>query len=145
MTYRNKVRDTVDGILKTFPLKCHHVEHPGLGFLDGMETRPGFIWKHSVIIRQLPIKIPARSFWRAAPPPGIRPGNSLVLVPPGTVSLGKDKGHSLYGWDNEYGTLTAKVDEFHAGQISGFEQGIPGFTEDGRLPGHGVVDRGGME
>lgn len=132
MAYRNKVRDTVDGIFKTFPLTMPITWNTqAWAFLMGMEHARIHLETSSVIIRQLPIKYLAPDpFWARCASTGTVPENSLVLVPPGTVSLGKDKGHSLYGWDNEYGTLTAKVDEFHAGKYLVSNKEFLGFTED---------------
>jgi putative 4-mercaptohistidine N1-methyltranferase len=40
------------------------------------------------------------------------PTNALVSMQGETLTLGKDKTHHLYGWDNEYGTQTKEVKAF---------------------------------
>ena len=71
----------------------------------GIEHERIHLETSSVLIRQLELESvrPDAGF-----PPctetGDAPQNELVCVAGGTVQLGKDAQHHLYGWDNEYGT-----------------------------------------
>jgi 5-histidylcysteine sulfoxide synthase/putative 4-mercaptohistidine N1-methyltranferase len=132
MEYRNKVRETVDRILKTFPLSMPITwDSQAWAFPMGMEHARIHLETSSVIIRQLPIKyLSPHPLWERCLTAGDAPDNSLVPIPPGTVSLGKTKDHPLYGWDNEYGTLTANIEEFHAGKYLVSNREFLGFVED---------------
>jgi 5-histidylcysteine sulfoxide synthase/putative 4-mercaptohistidine N1-methyltranferase len=132
LAYRNEVRETVDRLLRTFPLTMPIGWHdPAWAFVMGMEHARIHLETSSVIIRQLPIAYLApHPLWARCGAAGNAPENSLVSIPGGAVSLGKTKNHPLYGWDNEYGSLKAEIEEFHAGKFLVSNQEFLEFVED---------------
>jgi 5-histidylcysteine sulfoxide synthase/putative 4-mercaptohistidine N1-methyltranferase len=132
MAYRHRVRETVDHLLRTFPLTMPITwNNPAWAFAMGMEHARIHLETSSVIIRQLPIKhLAPNPLWAPCTSKGTAPENSLVPIPPGTVSLGKTKEHPLYGWDNEFGSLTAAIDEFNASKYLVSNKEFLGFVED---------------
>lgn len=132
MAYRDKVRETVDRILRAFPLTIPIMwNNQAWAFIMGMEHARIHLETSSVIIRQLPIKYLApHPLWARCTAAGTAPENSLIPIPPGTVSLGKTKDHPLYGWDSEYGSLTARIEEFGAAKYLVSNKEFFGFMED---------------
>jgi len=118
MAYRRKVRETVDRVIRTIPLPMPiGWNHPAWALLMGMEHARIHLETSSVIIRQLPLRyVSPHPLWGRCVRTEKPPENSLVRIPAGTVSLGKTKEHALYGWDNEFGSLTAEIGEFRAGK-----------------------------
>jgi 5-histidylcysteine sulfoxide synthase/putative 4-mercaptohistidine N1-methyltranferase len=118
MTYRAKVRETVDQVIKTIPLTLPLNWHtPAWALAMGIEHARIHLETSSVIIRQLPIQfVSPHPLWARCTTSGPPPQNQFVEIPEGTVQLGKKKVHPLYGWDNEYGSLSASVGDFRAGQ-----------------------------
>ncbi|HKL21438.1 MAG TPA: 5-histidylcysteine sulfoxide synthase, partial [Tichowtungia sp.] len=90
-------------------------ESPMWPIMMGIEHERIHLETSSVLIRQLDL-----DFVRPSPlfPPcrqsGPAPRNELVPVDRGTVRLGKNFDHRLYGWDNEYGRSTLDVPDFSA-------------------------------
>jgi hypothetical protein len=146
MAYRNSVRETVDRVLRSFPLTMPITwSNQAWAFVMGMEHARIHLETSSVIIRQLPTKyLSPDPLWAPCSTKGLAPENSLVPIPPGTVSLGKTKEHPLYGWDNEYGSLTATTEEFHVSKYLVSNKEFLGFVEDkGYEGGSGGLRRGG--
>jgi 5-histidylcysteine sulfoxide synthase len=67
----------------------------------------------SVLHRQMPLEFirSVESFQACTNFPDA-PKNELIPMLGETIVLGKEKGHHLYGWDNEYGTKTKEVEAF---------------------------------
>ena len=118
--YRAKVRSVVDQLIMTLPLKLPIAwEDPFWIILMGIEHERIHIETSSVLHRQMPLEFikevsefdifddASESF---AP-------NSLVKITGATLTLGKDHTHHLYGWDNEYGTLTCKLEDFEVSKF----------------------------
>jgi 5-histidylcysteine sulfoxide synthase/putative 4-mercaptohistidine N1-methyltranferase len=116
IAYRAKVRDTVDRIIKAIPLTQPLNWHaPAWALVMGIEHARIHLETSSVIIRQLPIRfVSPHPLWGRCTASGHPPQNQFIEIPQGTVQLGKTKEHPLYGWDNEYGCLSAGVDDFRA-------------------------------
>jgi 5-histidylcysteine sulfoxide synthase/putative 4-mercaptohistidine N1-methyltranferase len=116
--YRNQVRELVDGVIRTLPLTLPITwEDPFWAIMMGIEHERIHLETSSVLIRQLPIdQVVRHPFWEICREAGEAPPNSLLPVPAGTVVLGKEKDHPLYGWDNEYGHHEAAVAGFRASQ-----------------------------
>jgi len=114
--YRDKVREVVDGLIRTLPLTLPiSWDSPWWGIMMGIEHERIHLETSSVLIRQLPIdQVVQLPFWEICPESGEAPPNELVPVPGGVVALGKGKEHPLYGWDNEYGSHEAVVPQFKA-------------------------------
>ena len=86
----------------------------------------------SVLIRQLDLDDVISNFsYRPCQSNNSKPiQNSLISVPGGVISLGKEKD-SYYGWDNEYGSKQYKVDDFKASKYLVTNQEYLQFLEQG--------------
>lgn len=103
--YRDKVRARVDEQIKTMPLQMPIAwESPWWVILMGIEHERIHLETSSVLIRQLPIDhVRTHPLWEICRQSGPAPPNALLDVPGGSVAMGKNKAHALYGWDNEFG------------------------------------------
>jgi len=133
MEYRARVRETVEQVIQSIPLPMPlSWNSPAWALMMGIEHARIHLETSSVIIRQLPLKYLApHPRWAKCAHTGTPPENSLVPISAGTVSLGKTKAHPLYGWDNEYGSMTAEVPEFRAGKYLVSNKEFLGFVESG--------------
>ncbi len=114
--YRKKVYETVIHLLNTMPLQMPiRWEDPVWIILMGIEHARIHIETSSVLIRQLPLEflkpIPG---WKTCEIFDVAPVNKLLKVAGGIVRLGKSMNDELYGWDNEYGSHIADVEDFEA-------------------------------
>jgi len=131
--YRDKVRALVEGLIRTLPLSLPITwESPFWAIVMGMEHERIHLETSSVLIRQLPIhQVRPLDFWDICRDAGEPPANELVRVSGGTVLLGKDVSHPLYGWDNEYGRHEALVADFGASKYLVSNREFLPFVEDG--------------
>ena len=114
--YRHKVYETVVSQIETLPIQLPvKWEDPIWIILMGIEHSRIHIETSSVLIRQLPLEylqpIPG---WKTCTSRSSAPANKLLPVKGATITLGKSFNNPLYGWDNEYGTHQATVDNFEA-------------------------------
>ncbi|WP_456402516.1 5-histidylcysteine sulfoxide synthase [Hydrogenimonas sp.] len=116
--YRDRVRELVDGLIRTLPLILPITwESPWWVLLMGIEHERIHIETSSVLIRQTdPALVRSDPAWARCPESGEAPENRLLPVPGGTVRLGKRKEEDYYGWDNEYGRHEARIPDFAASQ-----------------------------
>jgi len=117
--YRDQVRAAIDQIITEAPLTMPiGWDSPFWIIMMGIEHERIHLETSSVLMRQLPLEmvrpIPE---WNICGEAGKAPANELLAVPGGEVTLGKDRGHALYGWDNEYGTQTETVQDFKASKF----------------------------
>jgi 5-histidylcysteine sulfoxide synthase/putative 4-mercaptohistidine N1-methyltranferase len=114
--YRNKVRQTIDHLIKTLPL---HLpigwNNPFWIILMGIEHERIHLETSSVLIRQIPLRFlkPINS-WIICPETGSAPENTLLPVAGKQIKIGKSFNASQYGWDNEYGIHDSDVQSFKA-------------------------------
>lgn len=100
--------------------------------MQGIEHERIHLETSSVLIRQMHLKdVQTLPLWRPCPTRGAAPKNELVPVSGGTITLGKPYDHHLYGWDNEYGTRTAKVSDFKASKYLVSNGEFLEFIKDG--------------
>lgn len=137
--YRDQVRETVDRIISELPLKFPlDWNSPWWAIVMGIEHARIHLETSSVLIRQLPIdQVRTHPLWEDCPRSGDAPENSLIPVSAKQITLGKDRVHPLYGWDNEYGTYTEEVSDFRAAQylvtnaeFLSFVEDTEGYTDD---------------
>ncbi len=130
--YRDKVRETVDNIIRTAPLDLPiNWNNPLWAIMMGIEHARIHLETSSVLIRQLPLEhLRRHPLWEPCRDSGEPPENELIDVEGGEVRLGKSKSHPLYGWDNEYGMHEEKIASFRASCFLVTNREFLGFIED---------------
>ena len=69
----------------------------------------------SMLIRQLPVDLVEKPVdWKYAPTLGHSPSNEWITMSGRTIKIGKPMDSDIYGWDNEFGSLTIDVQPFKA-------------------------------
>jgi len=112
--YREKVREVVNSLIETldFTLPIEQ-SSPMWIILMGIEHERIHIETSLVLHRQMPLafirEVEEFNICEHAAQP---PKNMMVHIKGKNVTLGKERNHHLYGWDNEYGTYTEKVEDF---------------------------------
>ena len=116
--YRGKVRSLVSQVIDSLPLTMPiNWDNPLWSIMMGIEHSRIHLETSSVIIRRLPLEhVRQLPFWDICHDSGSAPKNQLLPVTGGTVILGKNKDHPLYGWDNEFGQHRFEVMDFAASQ-----------------------------
>ena len=131
--YRSKVSSAINRLIDvidfSLPIGWDSSMWP---IMMGIEHERIHLETSSVLIRQLKLEQvrPHPQFPRFGKS-GNAPENVLVPVEGGTVRLGKEKGHSLYGWDNEYGSAELEVPSFSASRFLVSNGEYLEFIEDG--------------
>ncbi len=130
--YRQQVREEVDMLIRTLPLSLPITwDNPFWAVIMGIEHQRIHLETSSVIIRRLPIdEVRQLPFWNICPNAGEAPSNTLLPVQGGSIRLGKDKQHPLYGWDNEFGVHESQILDFKASQYLVSNREFKGFIED---------------
>ncbi len=134
LKYRRQVYSTVVSVIESHPeLSDNHApilqDHPLWALFMGFEHERIHLETSSVLIRELPVHLVSRpSQWPALAamnsnegsfPPVMNedyPSNSLAQVEAANVTYGKQNDWPTYGWDNEYGSRSARVGDFSASQ-----------------------------
>ncbi|WP_395374817.1 5-histidylcysteine sulfoxide synthase [Marinicella sp. W31] len=132
--YRRKVRDMVDQLIDELPMQLPiSWNDPFWIILMGIEHERIHLETSSVLIRQLPIdQVVEQPEWPICQiTDKSPPENKLIHVDGGTVEQGKQHPSETYGWDNEYGQLNSRVDDFKASQFLVSNQEYLAFVEDG--------------
>ncbi len=81
--------------------------------LMGIEHERIHIETSLVLHRQMPLEfVQEIEAFSICSQSGDAPQNEMLEIPASKVSLGKDKSHHLYGWDNEYGTQEHTLESF---------------------------------
>ncbi len=117
--YRQRLRATVDEIIRTAPLSLPiGWDNPWWAILMGIEHERIHLETSSVLIRQHRLDyVRPHPAWPPCRHSGQAPDNALVAIPAGDVRLGKDFADPYYGWDNEYGRHEAAVPAFSASRF----------------------------
>ena len=131
--YRDRVRALVDGLIADSPLTLPiGWDHPWWPILMGIEHERIHLETSSVLIRQHDLDfVRPDPRWAPCRDSGAAPANALVEIPAGPVSLGRERDHPCYGWDNEYGRHTAHVPAFQAGRHLVSNGEYLAFVQDG--------------
>jgi 5-histidylcysteine sulfoxide synthase/putative 4-mercaptohistidine N1-methyltranferase len=129
--YRNKVRSMVIGVIETAPLQLPiDWNNPWWAIIMGIEHENIHLETSSVLIRQHDLEYVKNSAaWAPCRISDDAPQNTLLPVPTGSVTLGKQKSNPFYGWDNEYGQHSALVKEFQCSQYLVSNQEFLGFVQ----------------
>jgi len=114
--YRKEAKEVIINYIKncqfTLPITWSSPMWP---IIMGIEHEKIHVETSSVLHRQIDIDlIKSDSFGEECTEYGNTPKNELINVPACSVSLGIDKNHEYYGWDNEYGSFEEKVESFNA-------------------------------
>ena len=115
--YRKTIYTIVHEVINTIDLSRQPIaqEDPVWALLMGLEHDRIHFETSSVLIRQLDADLLERpKDWNYAPTLGNPVTNKWIKMNAGRVTLGKPDSSFLYGWDNEYGTLTSEVAPFTA-------------------------------
>ena len=130
--YRDRVCEVVDGMIQSMPLQLPITwDSPWWVIMMGMEHQRIHLETSSVLIRQLPIEhVQPHPLWEICQSAGEAPENELIDVAAGDVQLGKQKGHPLYGWDNEFGTHSESIGAFRASRYLVSNREFLDFIED---------------
>jgi len=112
--YRNKAKEVILNVIDKSPLTLPiNWENPFWIIMMGIEHERIHLETSSVLIRQLPLeKVVAGRFGAICAERGEAPENEFLPVTGAEMKLGKSNDHALYGWDNEYGSYTEKVEDF---------------------------------
>ncbi len=112
--YRDIAKKVVIDVIVNAPLVLPiKWEDPFWIILMGIEHERIHLETSSVLIRQLPINdVVPGLFGEICKEKGLAPKNEFLPVSGAELKLGKEKNHKLYGWDNEYGQYTEKVNDF---------------------------------
>ncbi len=114
--YRRKVREVVDSVIRntTFTLPIGWND-PFWAVLMGIEHEHIHLETSSVLMRQHALHfVKPHPAWQPCRVSGTAPINTLVDIPAGRVTLGRNLADPVYGWDNEYGSHKADVASFQA-------------------------------
>ncbi len=131
--YRNEACTAVNRLIDTMEFTVPiGWESPMWTIIMGIEHERIHLETSSVLIRQLGLEcVKPSALFRPCPDAGPAPQNQLVDVAGGAVQLGKELGHHLYGWDNEYGTAVFEVPDFSAAKYLVSNEEYLAFMEDG--------------
>ncbi len=131
--YRDEVRNLVDELITTLPLTLPITqESPWWVILMGIEHERIHIETSSVLHRQLPIeKVKPAVNFPVCLERGAAPDNIMVAVEGAEISLGKERTHHLYGWDNEYGQQKVSVNAFSVAKYLCTNEEFLSFVQEG--------------
>lgn len=130
--YRKTVLTLLDSLITSMPLDLPITwESSFWPILMGIEHQRIHIETSSAIMRQMPLgHLRQHPIWDVCPHIGEAPSNQLLSVIGGQITLGKERHHPTYGWDNEYGERTANVNEFSASKYLVSNREFLSFIKD---------------
>ncbi|WP_297441416.1 5-histidylcysteine sulfoxide synthase [Sulfurimonas sp.] len=131
--YRNRVRELVNGLIDTvdftLPVKD---DMPMWIILMGIEHEHIHIETSLVLHRQMPIAmIKEVAAFHLCEHADEAPKNAMISIKGDRVTLGKDRSHKLYGWDNEYGKYEEDVKDFQVAKFLVSNGEFMEFVQDG--------------
>ena len=117
--YRQKAKQVVTDIILNAPLTLPISWNDTFWIiLMGIEHERIHLETSSVLIRQLPLdEVKSGPFGKICSERSVAPKNEFLPVSGAEIKLGKPLNHPLYGWDNEYGHYTEKVEDFKASKF----------------------------
>lgn len=131
--YRAKLRATVLDVIDHAPLNTPiHWQHPWWSIIMGVEHERIHLETSSVLIRQHDLSyVKPLQGWEICPLRGDAPENQLIALDDASITIGKERQSSIYGWDNEYGQHQADVKGFQAAKFLVSNQEYLAFVEAG--------------
>lgn len=115
--YRKTIYNIVHEVIDHVDLSNSRIsqEDPVWSILMGMEHDRIHFETSSVLIRQLDVDlVECPESWQYAPSLGHPTQNEWISMKGGSIHIGKPTDSSIYGWDNEFGSLTVDVKPFKA-------------------------------
>lgn len=112
--YRREVQSLVDDLITTLPLSLPIKQDSAMWIiLMGIEHERIHIETSLVLHRQMPLELVQDvEAFNICEYNSKVVQNTLVDIEKSEIKLGKKESHNLYGWDNEYGSLTENVPAF---------------------------------
>ncbi|PID80675.1 SAM-dependent methyltransferase [bacterium DOLZORAL124_64_63] len=131
--YRRQVRQVIEKAIDELPLDGKvGWDDPFWVIMMGSEHERIHLETSSVLIRQLPLNMLRQDEnWTVCDRAGEPAANTMLEVPGGSVTQGKSRTHSFYGWDNEYGELVTQVAGFKAARTPVTNREFQEFIDDG--------------
>ncbi len=131
--YRNIVREIVDGLITTLPMPLPiDDKSPMWIILMAIEHERIHIETSLVLHRQMPIELVKEvKEFNICAHTSLAPQNSMIDINGKNIKLGKNKGHNLYGWDNEYGKYEERVEDFKVSKFLVSNGEFMEFVQDG--------------
>ena len=115
--YRKTIFNIVHNVIDNIDLNDQPIsqDNPAWSLLMGFEHDRIHFETSSMLIRQLDADlVECPNDWNYAPTLGNPSANEWIEMKGGNVSLGKPDTSTLYGWDNEFGSLSVTVKSFQA-------------------------------
>jgi len=145
--YRDAVRRLVESLIMhldfTLPIQD---DSPMWIILMGIEHERIHIETSLVLHRQMPIE-----FIKEVPEFNLcthtsnAPKNEMITIKGTEITLGKDKSHNLYGWDNEYGSYREVVQDFQVSKYLVSNGEFLEFVNEGGYEREEFWDAEGLE
>ena len=131
--YRKKVRSLIDELITNLPLSLPITQDsPMWIILMGIEHERIHIETSLVLHRQMPLKdLKEVKEFNICTHSSEAPKNEMINIDGGSVVLGKEKSHNLYGWDNEYGEFREKIEKFKVSKYLVSNAEFMEFVKDG--------------
>jgi 5-histidylcysteine sulfoxide synthase/putative 4-mercaptohistidine N1-methyltranferase len=131
--YRKKVRALVDDLITSLPLTLPITQDsPMWIILMGIEHERIHIETSLVLHRQMPLyNVKEVREFNICTHTSAAPKNEMIDIDGGSVFLGKDKSHNLYGWDNEYGEFSEMIEKFKVSKYLVSNAEFMEFVKDG--------------
>lgn len=145
--YRNEVRKRIDLLISNIPMTLPiRQEDPMWIILMGIEHERIHLETSSVLHRQLPIEyIEDTGFFPRCDDISDSCENEMVSIEGGKITLGKEKTHHLYGWDNEYGKKEVEVASFKTSKFLVSNEEFLDFVNDGGYENESYWDEEGLK
>jgi len=132
-SYRNQVASLVETLIDEMELSLP-ISQDSLAWiiLMGCEHERIHIETSSVIMRMLPLQyLTPNDSWPTCSDSANSPENELLPIKGKLVEFGKPSSDDTFGWDNEYGHDTLKVNDFYASKYLVSNQEYLAFVKAG--------------
>ena len=130
-SFRRSVYECVLNLIDALDINSITSDDPKWAILMAVDHERIHFETSSVLIKQYDhtyLQKPVE--WLYAPSSSKYVNNEMILVPKGSVVLGKPDGHPNFGWDNEYGFLFQDVNYFYASKNLVTNAEFINFLED---------------
>ncbi len=144
--YRDGVRQKIDSLITDLPMSLPiRQDDPMWIILMGIEHERIHLETSSVLHRQLGIElIDDNGFFPRCDEMSGSLKNEMVPIEGAKITLGKEKAHHLYGWDNEYGNKEVEVAPFKTSKFLVSNEEFLGFVNDGGYTNESYWDEEGL-